>query len=85
MEWDFARFNPSHISATVNQIIISYSKPITEVQNGSSVIQDSIANKEIEGFPSGETMNNITSHMAKGGGFKIERMIRPEIKIKLER
>lgn len=85
MEWDFARFNPSYIHASVDQIIISYSKPIPEVQDGLNVIQDSITNKEIEGFPSGETMNTITSHMARGGGFKIERMIRPEIKIKLER
>jgi hypothetical protein len=85
MGWDFARFNPKHIPASVNQIIISYLKPIPQVEEKGNVINDSIANREIEGFPDGNTLKAISSQMASGGGFKIERMVRPEIKIKLER
>jgi hypothetical protein len=85
MEWDFAKFNPKHIPATVNKIIISYSKPFPQVEEKGNVINDSIANREIEGFPDSNTLKAISTQISSGGGFKIERMIRPELKIKLER
>ena len=84
-EWDFDKFNLEWKSASLNQIVISYQKPIPEVDEKPGVINDAIANREIEGFPSASTMKTISSQLAQGTSFKIERIIRPEIKIKLAR
>lgn len=83
--WDLKKFNPIVSNGIVNQIIIDYSKPITQIDDsGATIFDESLNNRIINNVPGKETMQKVLSKYA-APSFKIERQIRPSIEIELIR
>jgi hypothetical protein len=82
--WDFNKFNPSYLDGP-NQIVFKYTTPLKQVEERGSITPDaSLHNRTIQGIPDSNTMSKIVGAYA-GGGFSIQREIRPELKVKLLR
>lgn len=82
--WNISQWNPVAQDGP-NRIFFKYTKEITQVEErGSIPMGDSLNGRIISGIPDPETMGKIIGH-AVGPGFTIERKVRPESWIKLER
>lgn len=82
--WDFNKFNPSYLDGP-NQIVFKYTTNLKQVEEkGPITPSDGLNGRIINGIPDGATMSKITGAYA-GGGFLIERTVRPELCVKLKR
>lgn len=86
--WNLDRFELIHQNSPSSLMIIDYVKSLNQVDDvgldGKSTFQhqtDNISGKTINGIPTEDTVNNFISHAS----FKIERSIRPELRVKLTR
>lgn len=82
--WNLSQWNPVSQDGP-NRIFFKYTKEITQIEErGSISMGDSLSGRVISGIPDSTTMGKIIGHVA-GPGFTIERKVRPESWIKLER
>jgi hypothetical protein len=82
--WDFKKFNPTYQDGP-NQIVFKYTTPIKQVEEKGPVSpSDGLNGRVVNGIPNSSTMSKITGAYA-GGGFSIERTVRPELCVKLKR
>ena len=82
--WNLSQWNPVAQDGP-NRIFFKYTKEITQIEErGSISMGDSLNGRVISGIPDSITMGKIIGHAA-GPGFTIERKVRPESWIKLER
>jgi len=82
--WNISQWNPEALDGP-NRIFFKYTKEITQIEErGSIPMGDSLNGRVISGIPDAVTMGKIIQHAA-GPGFTIERKVRPESWIKLER
>jgi hypothetical protein len=82
--WDFNKFNPSYLDGP-NQIVFKYTTPLRQVEEKGPISpSDGLNGRIINGIPDSMTMSKITGVYA-GGGFSIERNVRPELCVKLKR
>lgn len=82
--WNLSQWNPVALDGP-NRIFFKYNKEITQIEErGSIPMGDGLNGRVISGIPDAGTMAKIVQHAA-GPGFTIERKVRPESWIKLER
>jgi hypothetical protein len=83
--WDFSKFTIHYEKASYDKLIISYSKKLTQIEDNSEPIRDSLDGKMIEGIPGPKTTQKIIDYSIGGIGYKLEREIDPKLEIKLVR
>lgn len=82
--WNISQWNPEAQDGP-NRIFLKYTKEITQIEErGSIPMGDTLNGRVISGIPDSNTWSKIVQH-ADGPGFTIERKVRPESWIKLER
>jgi hypothetical protein len=86
--WNLDRFDISHENSVSNLMIISYTKDLSQMEDvdlsGNPTIQHQggkISGKIVNGIPTEDAVNSFISHAS----FKIERSIKPELRVKLTR
>lgn len=85
-EWNFKGFKLESIGGILDALTFKYADPLTQIEDRGSVIFEggTLNGKQVNGIPSPETMGKIVS-TASTPSFRIERMVRPEKKIRLKR
>lgn len=84
-EWDLAAFNPKSAGGIVNKIVLSYSKPLTQIEDrGGTIFDEALNTKTVNGIPDSKTMGKIQSAYSSLA-YTIERTVRPNYEIQLTR
>lgn len=82
--WEFTDFGPKWVSGQVNRIRLEYSKPVSQVEDRGTMLDQSFNERRVNGIPGQEMMAKIAG-VYSTPAFTIERQIRPYREIRLKR
>lgn len=83
-EWEFSQFGPKAVGGSINRIRLEYSKPVHQIEDRGTILDQSFNERRVNGIPGQETMARLAS-VYSTPAFTIERQIRPYREIRLKR